>query len=465
MKQLPIKQTGQSMTQYIIVLALVAVSAVTLFSAFGGVNRAQVSAVANEIAGNGQGAKDSIQLAQNYAKYASDSASYSRDMGNYNSSPDWSNYSGGGSSGSGSSGSGSSGSGSSGSGSSGSGSSGSGSSGTGGSGTGGSGSGGSGTGGSGTGGSGTGGSGTGGSGTGGSGSGGSGSGGSGTGGSGTGGSGSGGSGSGGSGSSGGDNNPITGIPIVEIHLASPAAGTPKTTLTRTPAKTALITTGLGAKIDKLVSVSPTLLSQLRKLIGKGVTKKWTIEFRDGKKAFTKKEETLIVLSKEFKDNIAVTMSYLAHEVGHSLYDEGPYPSITLGKTTKKEYVDAGVLRELKGEGAATINNIIVRNEIFKNTAVKDKKGIDISINSSNPDLVKFYFQTYDKYIEGKLSLVETRIKIGNFYANGEIASTTEIDSINPETKKNVKYAETYQKAYIDAWNKFISEQRAKGNIK
>ena len=101
----------------------------TLFSAFGGVNRAQVSAVANEIAGNHQGAKDSIQLAQNYAKYATGSASYSRNMGNYNSSPDWSNY-GGGSSGSDSSGSDSSGSDSSGSDSSGSGSSGSGSSGT-----------------------------------------------------------------------------------------------------------------------------------------------------------------------------------------------------------------------------------------------------------------------------------------------------------------------------------------------
>ncbi len=106
----------------------------TLFSAFGGVNRAQVSAVANEIAGNHQGAKDSIQLAQNYAKYATGSASYSRNMGNYNSSPDWSNY-GGGSSGSDSSGSDSSGSGSSGSGSSGTDSSGTDSSGLGSSGT------------------------------------------------------------------------------------------------------------------------------------------------------------------------------------------------------------------------------------------------------------------------------------------------------------------------------------------
>ena len=153
------------MTEYIIILSLVAVAAITVFSAFGGANRAQVAAVANEIAGNHQGAKDSIQLAQNYAKYASDTASYSRDMGNYNASPDWSNYNGGGSSGSGSSGSGSSGSGGSGTGGSGTGGSGTGGSGTGGSGSGGSGTGGSGSGGSGTGGSGTGGSGSGGSGT------------------------------------------------------------------------------------------------------------------------------------------------------------------------------------------------------------------------------------------------------------------------------------------------------------
>ncbi len=127
------------MTEYIIILSLVAVAAITVFSAFGGANRAQVAAVANEIAGNHQGAKDSIQLAQNYAKYASDTASYSRDMGNYNASPDWSNYNGGGSSGSGSSGSGSSGSGGSGTGGSGTGGSGTGGSGTGGSGSGGSG--------------------------------------------------------------------------------------------------------------------------------------------------------------------------------------------------------------------------------------------------------------------------------------------------------------------------------------
>ncbi len=166
MNTTPKLQIGQGMTEYIIILSLVAVAAITVFSAFGGANRAQVAAVAHEIAGNHQGAKDSIQLAQNYAKYASDTASYSRDMGNYNSSPDWSNYSGGGSSGTGSSGTGSSGTGGSGSGGSGTGGSGTGGSGTGGSGTGGSGTGGSGTGGSGTGGSGTGGSGTGGSGTG-----------------------------------------------------------------------------------------------------------------------------------------------------------------------------------------------------------------------------------------------------------------------------------------------------------
>jgi len=139
MKQYQRLQQGQGMTEYIIILSLVAVAAITVFGAFGGVNRAQVAAVANEIAGNHQGAKDSIQLAQNYARYASDSASYSRNMGNYNSSPDWSNYSGGGSSGSDSSGSDSSGSDSSGSdssGSGGSGSGGSGSSASGGSGTG-----------------------------------------------------------------------------------------------------------------------------------------------------------------------------------------------------------------------------------------------------------------------------------------------------------------------------------------
>ena len=46
-----LRQRGQGMTEYIIIVALVAVAAIAVYQSFGRVIRAQTAAIANELAG------------------------------------------------------------------------------------------------------------------------------------------------------------------------------------------------------------------------------------------------------------------------------------------------------------------------------------------------------------------------------------------------------------------------------
>lgn len=45
------RQRGQGMSEYIIIVAMIAVGAIAVFTSFGGVIRNQVAAMANELAG------------------------------------------------------------------------------------------------------------------------------------------------------------------------------------------------------------------------------------------------------------------------------------------------------------------------------------------------------------------------------------------------------------------------------
>ena len=73
---------GQGTTEYIIIVALIAVSAIGVYSFFGKTVRNQVAALATEVAGN----DSSAQIAN--AKAAADSAAITADkdynLGNYN---------------------------------------------------------------------------------------------------------------------------------------------------------------------------------------------------------------------------------------------------------------------------------------------------------------------------------------------------------------------------------------------
>ncbi|ATC86456.1 hypothetical protein PARC_a1901 [Pseudoalteromonas arctica A 37-1-2] len=75
------KQQGQGMTEYIIIVALIAVSAIGVYSFFGKTIRNQVSAIASEVSGQDSAAK--IQAAKKSADDAATNADKDYNLGNF----------------------------------------------------------------------------------------------------------------------------------------------------------------------------------------------------------------------------------------------------------------------------------------------------------------------------------------------------------------------------------------------
>ncbi|WP_414040857.1 Flp family type IVb pilin [Acidithiobacillus sp. M4-SHS-6] len=83
------REKGQGMTAYLIIVALIAISAIAVFSLFGKVLRDQTAGVTNELAGK-NGKSYGIQWAQRYAKNAGNVAKEKKAMGDYGSYNDYS---------------------------------------------------------------------------------------------------------------------------------------------------------------------------------------------------------------------------------------------------------------------------------------------------------------------------------------------------------------------------------------
>lgn len=77
----PHQQKGQGMTEYIVILALVVVSAIGVYSLLGKTVRNQVSGIAQEI--SGQSAKSDLDKAKSAADGASNTANKDYGLGNY----------------------------------------------------------------------------------------------------------------------------------------------------------------------------------------------------------------------------------------------------------------------------------------------------------------------------------------------------------------------------------------------
>lgn len=78
------KQQGQGMTEYIVILALVVVSAIGVYSLLGKTVRNQVAGVAKEIAG--QSAQQELTEARTAAQSASTKANRDYGLNNYDDS-------------------------------------------------------------------------------------------------------------------------------------------------------------------------------------------------------------------------------------------------------------------------------------------------------------------------------------------------------------------------------------------
>ncbi len=75
-------QIGQGMTEYIIIVALIAVAAIGVYSFFGKSVRNQVSAISTEISGVDSG--EQISAAKSAAEQSSSVANRDYNLGNYN---------------------------------------------------------------------------------------------------------------------------------------------------------------------------------------------------------------------------------------------------------------------------------------------------------------------------------------------------------------------------------------------
>ncbi len=73
---------GQGMTEYIIIVALIAIAAITVYTLFGTTVRQQVGGLAEEL--SGQDASGNISASQSAADAATTDATTTKKMGTYN---------------------------------------------------------------------------------------------------------------------------------------------------------------------------------------------------------------------------------------------------------------------------------------------------------------------------------------------------------------------------------------------
>ncbi len=77
------KQLGQGMTEYIIIVALVAIGAIAVYSAFGHTVQDQMSAITNSLGGNNQAATTAVQDAAKEGQAATKDAANPLGMDSY----------------------------------------------------------------------------------------------------------------------------------------------------------------------------------------------------------------------------------------------------------------------------------------------------------------------------------------------------------------------------------------------
>lgn len=76
------RQRGQGMTEYIIIVALIAIAAIAAFTYFGGTVRAQVAGMTRELAG--ESAKPQIDKTAEYAGTSTTEAADKKTLKSYN---------------------------------------------------------------------------------------------------------------------------------------------------------------------------------------------------------------------------------------------------------------------------------------------------------------------------------------------------------------------------------------------
>jgi type VI secretion system secreted protein VgrG len=186
-------------------------------------------------------------------------------------------------------------------------------------------------------------------------------------------------------------------------------------------------TGLGGSVDAVASKSPALSRDVASLRAAG----WTIRYGTTTEtgSFTDRNRSTIVINANYQSDPVQSTRSLSHEVGHA---QNPTSHVVPSGLTRDEYVKKNVNADLAGEGAATLNNAKVRDEIRKNG------GPDISISGTK---TKKYESIYKQYSTGKITRAQAEQRIGQAFGAGEKTSTT-----------NQNYRAYYGQSYRRNWS-------------
>lgn len=85
------RQTGQGMTEYIIIVALIAVAAIGVYAMFGQTIRHQTAALASEMSGKTDESQNNINRAGNASGQATNKAGQGKGLNNFNAGNDTGN--------------------------------------------------------------------------------------------------------------------------------------------------------------------------------------------------------------------------------------------------------------------------------------------------------------------------------------------------------------------------------------
>lgn len=183
---------------------------------------------------------------------------------------------------------------------------------------------------------------------------------------------------------------------------------------------ARVQTGLGADIDALVALSPTLESSIEQLLLDG----WVFVYgTPGAGDYTSLDGSKIIrIDGNYRNDANATLSGLAHEVGHATF------TVDVDTSSKDAYVSA----YLEGEGAAVLMNIKVQREIIANG------GPDIGMRGKRENHA-FYNSQYDQFLQDN-DAERARHAIGDYYGAHELTSV-EVDD------RAVTYEEYYGDYY------------------
>jgi type VI secretion system secreted protein VgrG len=188
-----------------------------------------------------------------------------------------------------------------------------------------------------------------------------------------------------------------------------------------------VTTSLGLAVDLLVSLSPSLSSDVNSILKAG----WTFsKGLPGKGSFARRDTKTIVIDPDDVNDTRTLVQTLAHEVGHARFVHPPYrPPSGL---TREEYVRKNLENDLTDEGAANFSNARARGEITASG------GPDIGIAGSQQER---YQSIYDEYQAGRIDQPTAEQKMGALFGRGERTSTT-----------NELYEDYYGKGYRKFWD-------------